>query len=166
MVGINDMDKPADEKEEKGTSVSPNKPLIIEPDDEVKPEEVKPVMPKLKGDAGKKLDKARKLKTSSFPEQSILVTLALFLCFVLLAGGTTFLVLPIFGIPTPGWLKPVMNICGKIPIFPAEKGTEDVSDSIAPSETETEQPESAGEESDEEESAKIESVKEKPAVPE
>ncbi len=112
---------PQEEKPKKPSLIEPEegrmkKPLVIEPD-EPKPVQVKPAMPELKGDSGKKTAGVKIPKKAVVQEESRVVTLMLLLSFIFLAGGMAFLVLPILNIPLPGWLEPVMDLYRKVP-FP------------------------------------------------
>ena len=109
--------KGPEKKEPERKGIAREKPLIIEPE-EIKPSVAKPVMPKLKGEAGKKIDRVRKPERRAVQEQSRLVTLILLLSVIFLASGMSFLVLPLFNIPVPGWLKPVMDFYRSLPLFP------------------------------------------------
>jgi len=113
--------KPQEEKIKKPSLIEPDevkikKPLVIEPD-EAKPVQVKPAMPELKGEPGKKTAGVKKPKKAVVQEESRVVTLMLFLSLIFLAGGMAFLVLPILNISLPGWLEPVMDLYRKVP-FP------------------------------------------------
>lgn len=117
MVGKNSMDEKADEKKGEGKTISPEKPLIIEPD-ELKPDLAKPVMPELKGEPGKKIERVKKPVKRLPQQRSKVLTFVLFLCLIFMAGAMAFLVLPVLNISVPDWINSVMNLYRKLPLFP------------------------------------------------
>jgi len=115
MVGKDDAGAPKKEESKEARIGSPQKPLIIEPD-ELKLDKAKPVMPEVKGAPGKKIERREKkpVKKKS-QEGSKIATVVLLLSFILLALGAAFLVLLILDVPLPEWLIPVAGIVRKIP---------------------------------------------------
>ena len=106
--------QPVQKKDERPKPVTPGKPMVIEPE-----REAKPIMPELKGEAGKKGVRERKPvgKPLSRPKNRSL-TFLLFVCLILLAGGAALLVLLMLDIALPEWTEPVLNFYRKIPLFP------------------------------------------------
>lgn len=94
------------------TSVSMRKPVVIEPK-----ATAKPVMPELKGETGKKIERIKKPVETKAQEKNRLLPLFLFICLVFLAGGVSILVLKIMGIALPSWVRPVIDLYEKIPVF-------------------------------------------------
>jgi len=121
MVGKSEENNNKKEEPQKET-ISKEKPLIIEPEED-KPGKEKPRMPELKGEPGKKLERAkRQKKAGPLRKQGKFAVIVTVLSFLLLAFGLSIVVLPMYGMALPPAAEPVIDFCRGLPIFP-EKAT-------------------------------------------